>query len=102
MTKYKLHYLPLFVDDLLEISCYIKETLKAPLAAESFINDVEKAIKNRLKSPLGFEPYKGGKERPLDYYRIYVRNYTIFYVVYDNIMEVRRIVYSKRNLEEEI
>lgn len=30
----------------------------------------------------------------------YVKNYTIFYVVKDNTMEVRRILYSKRNLDK--
>ncbi len=34
------------------------------------------------------------------YYRINVRNFSIFYVVIDNTMEVRRILYSKRNIDE--
>ena len=36
----------------------------------------------------------------MDYYRIYVKNFTIFYVVFEEerIMEVRRILYSKRNM----
>ena len=34
------------------------------------------------------------------YYRIYVGNYTIYYVVIEDVMEVRRILYSKRNMEQ--
>ena len=33
------------------------------------------------------------------YYRIYVRNYVIFYVVKGDVMEVRRILYSRRDLK---
>ena len=35
-------------------------------------------------------------------YRIYVKNYMIFYVVIDDVMEVRRILYNKRNLPRSI
>ena len=34
------------------------------------------------------------------YYKINVKKYTIFYVVKDNIMEIRRIYYSQRNFEK--
>lgn len=49
-----------------------------------------------------FEPYHSLKERQYPYYRIYVKNYTIFYVVIDDVMEVRRILYNKRNLPKNI
>lgn len=42
------------------------------------------------------------RERQYPYYRIYIKNYVIFYVVLGNVMEVRRIVYSRRNLPEQI
>ena len=48
-----------------------------------------------------FEPFHSRKERRFPYYRIYVKNYIIFYVVLSQsgqkIMEVRRILYSKSN-----
>lgn len=34
------------------------------------------------------------------YYRINVRNFSVFYVVIDDTMEVRRLLYSKRNIDE--
>ena len=43
--------------------------------------------------------YGGMWERRYPYYRIQVKNYTIFYVVIGNTMEVRRIIYSRRNLQ---
>ena len=58
---------------------------------------VEAAIQERRHCAEAFEPYHSVKERRYPYYRIPVKNFTIFYVVIENTMEVRRILYSKRN-----
>ena len=99
MKNYKLRYLPIFSDDLFEVASYISNQLNNPQAAEKLVNDVEKAILERLKMPLSFEPFKSKKKRKDIYYRIYVGNYTIFYVVIDDVMEVRRILYSSRDFD---
>lgn len=59
---------------------------------------MEKAIKRRVRSPLVYEQYKtnGGNI----YYRIYINNYIVFYTVSNNVMEVRRIIYGKRNFNK--
>lgn len=98
MKHYKLTYLPLFSDDLNEIVHYIAVVLKNPTAADKLVNDVEKAIQERLSMPEAFARYPSAKEREFPYYAIYVRNFTVFYVVKDDTMEVRRILYSKRNI----
>lgn len=98
--KYTLRYLPLFKNDLLENVNYIANKLQNPIAAENLINDVESAILERLDSPLSFQPYHSLKNRDETYYRINVRNYSIFYVVIDDVMEVRRIIHNRRNLNE--
>lgn len=100
--NYKLHYLPLFYDDLEQRVIYISETLHNPQAANDLLDAVESAILNRLPFAESFEPYDSPKEREFPYYRIYVNNYTIFYVVIDNglgqkIMEVRRFLCNKEN-----
>ena len=99
MEKYELKILPLFEEDMLEAAEYISEVLKNPSAAEKLIDETEKAIFKRLDSPLSFPAYKSKKHRDDTYYRIFVGNFTIFYVVNDNVMEVRRFIYSKRNIE---
>ena len=99
MKNYKLRYLPIFSDDLFEVASYISNQLNNPQAAEKLVNDVEKAILERLKMSLSFEPFKSKKKRKDIYYRIYVGNYTIFYVVIDDVMEVRRILYSSRDFD---
>ena len=96
---YKLRFLPLFTEDLLEITTYITSNLQNPEAANSLVNEIEDAIDKRLENPLIFAPYNSKKPRINPYYRIYVKNYTIFYVVIDDTMEVRRILYSKRDFD---
>ncbi len=97
-NKFTLKFLPLFEEDLNEIVDYISINLKNPIAANRLVDDVETAIFNRLSTPLAFEPYEPQNPHPYPYYRINVRNFSIFYVVIDDIMEVRRIVYSRRDL----
>ena len=96
--RYTLRYLPGFQEDLMECVRYISNNLQNPAAAEKLINDVEAAIFERLECPLAFKPYPSSRNRELDYYRINIRNYSVFYVVIDDIMEVRRFIYNRRDL----
>ena len=81
-----------------EIVDYITYRLRNPTAAENLIDEVEKTINERLDCAEAFEPYHSNRERKHPYYRIQVKNFTIFYVVIGNTMEVRRIIYSRRDL----
>lgn len=97
--KYRLSYLPLFYEDLDEKVTYIAEKLKNPKAANDLLDKVESAIMERLPVAESFEPYHSVRERRYSYYRIYVDNYIIYYVVIDDdphdlIMEVRRFLYN--------
>lgn len=100
--KYELRILPMFERDLNGIVDYIAFRLKSPQAAEDFVEEVEKAIYKRLDSAEVFAPYPSVKKRKHGYYGIRVKNYIIFYVVIGDVMEVRRILYQKRNLEKEL
>lgn len=97
---YELRILPLFESDLSEIVDYIVFRLKNPIAAENLVDAVEKAIYERLPNAEAFDQYQSKKERKDPYYRIQVKSFTIFYVVIDNVMEVRRILYGRRNWKE--
>ena len=96
--KYRLSYLPAFEEDLTEAVNYISKVLKNPKAAERLINDTEKAILERLEAPEAFQPYMSTKPRKYEYYRINIRNFSVFYVVIDDVMEVRRFIYNKRDI----
>lgn len=100
--QYTLRFLPLFEDDLNSIVDYISTQLQNPAAANNLVNEVEKAIFNRLPNAESFEPYNSIANHKNPYYYIKVKNYMIFYVVLDNVMEVRRIIYSHRNIPNQI
>ena len=100
MKKYKLSFLPLFEQDLNEIVDYITANLQNPSAAERLVDDIEATVYKRLETPLSFAPFRSSKKRPHPYYRINVRNFSVFYVVIDDTMEVRRVLYTKRNLDK--
>ena len=100
--KYRLSYLPLFYEDLDEKVTYIAEKLKNPKAANDLLDKVESAVMEQLPMAESFEPYHSVRERRYSYYRIYVDNYIIYYVVIDDdpndlIMEVRRFLYNGQN-----
>lgn len=98
--QYKLTYLPLFYDDLAEAVDYISVKLQNPESAKKLIDLTEQAILNRLDKPTGFQPIQTKKQRKYPYYRIGVKNFSVYYVVIDNVMEVRRFLYSRRNISE--
>ena len=99
MGKYTLRYLPLAEQDLSEIINCIQNNLENPIAAENTLSKIEAAILERLESPESFAVWQSKKQRPYPYRKINVGNYTVWYVVIDHIMEVRRILYSRRDEE---
>ncbi len=106
-NAYTLRYLPLFYNDLEEKVAYLSDVLLNSDAANDLINAVEKAILERLPNAESFEKYHSRKERKNPYYRIYVREYTIYYVVIPagrgkKIMEVRRILHNLQDREKYI
>ncbi|MBF1018088.1 MAG: type II toxin-antitoxin system RelE/ParE family toxin [Lachnospiraceae bacterium] len=70
---YKFTFLPLFEEDLLEVTDYISTVLQNPSAAHRLVGDIELAIIKRLEMPLSFPPYQSSKIRNNPYYRINVR-----------------------------
>lgn len=102
--KYELRYLPLFYDDVSEKIMYIKDILNNPKAANDLVDSIENAIMERLPVCESFESYHSCKDRKNLYYRIYVKNYVVYYVVINEngkkIMEIRRFLYKAQNREE--
>lgn len=77
-NTYKLAFLPLFKEDLLEVVDYISVTLQNPDIAHRLVDDIELAIVKRLEMTLAFAPYQSAKLREQPYYRINVRNFSVF------------------------
>lgn len=105
--EYKLRYLPLFYDDVYDITWYISNELHNEKAADDLVDAIEKAILERLPICESFEPYHSKRERKYPYYRIYVNNYVVYYVVMDDesgnkIMEVRRLLHQRKDRDKHI
>ena len=98
-NKYKIKYTSTFIKQFDNISKYFIYKLQNKIVAENFYNEVITEIEKRSENPESFENYKSSRKRKNTYYRIYVKNYTIFYVVQNNTMEIRRILYSRRNFD---
>lgn len=99
MAEFKLRYSPLFYNDLDKITDYLLFELKNEPAAKKLVYDTEAAIKKRLSNPLGPAPYKSISAREHSYRRIIVSNYLIFYVVIDDTMIIRRMLYGRRDID---
>ena len=102
--EYELRYLPLFYEELRQSVTYIATELENLNAAQDLLDAVESAILERLPIAESFEKYHSQIEREYPYYRIYVGNYIVFYVVLsegeNKIMEVRRFLYKGRNRDQ--
>lgn len=97
-NNYKIKYLPSFISQLNSTLNYIIKILNNKNAAKRLYESVVEQIEQRSKSQKGYEKYisKGN----VIYYRIYVKNYTIFYTLKNDVMEARRFLYSKRNFKK--
>lgn len=99
-NKYAIKYSDTFVKQFNNILRYFIYKLQNKIAAENFYDEVIKEIETRREYSESFEKYNSRRKRKNTYYRIYVKNYTIFYTVRDNVMEVRRILSSRRNFDK--
>ena len=95
--KYKIKLLDTFRYELFRIYEYIYYDLCNPIAANSFIINVNNAIIKRNYFPKSFQKFKS--KNLYEWYRIYIGNFTIFYVVENNEMIIAHIIYSARNLD---
>lgn len=96
--KYEIIYLPLFYNDLDKILDHIKNELNNTIAANNLLDEIYQKINERKYNPKSYEKFNSTRKRKNTYYRIYVKKYTIFYIVKDNKIEIRRILYNKRDL----
>lgn len=96
-NKYTIKYTDTFIKQFNNILKYFIYKLQNKIAAENFYNEVIKEIEKRSEYPESFEKYNSSRKRKNTYYRIYVKNYTIFYTIKDNTIRVRLILSSRRN-----
>ena len=95
--KYKIEYLPSSAKDLTEIVDYIK--IDSPQSALNFLDKIDESISRLEQFPfIGVIP-KDIRLQSLGYIILIIDNYLVFYVVFDDIVEIRRIISGKRKYE---
>ncbi len=92
--KYTLDFRPTFIDELDRAAQYIEFKLLNPQAADKLVADVYAAIDATLVAPLATAPVYREPDVAQPYYAIRVRNYTVYYIVHEHVMEVRWFRYS--------
>ena len=97
---YKIRYLPIAQKDLQDIVLYILENLKSPKAAMDFIDTLDKSILRLKQYPYSCTLYQLKEPLESEYRFLPVKNYLVFYIVTENIIEIHRIIYVKMNLEK--
>lgn len=97
---FQIRYVPLAKKDLSDITLYITDHLKAPQAAVDLVDALDSSISRLKIFPYSCKVYQPIKPLEDEYRLLPVNNYVVLYVVLDNIVEIRRIVYAKMNLEK--
>jgi toxin ParE1/3/4 len=95
-NSFEVVYLQLTLNDLLEIFNYVVQEFKSPQTANDLLNKIDESISN-----LKYFPYSGKKYITTgilknEYRYLMVNHFLVFYTVYDNLVEIYRVIYSKR------
>jgi len=96
---YKIHYLPLALDDLKDIVRYIADTLESPRSAENFISKLDREVQKIADNPFRCRLYISSEKLKYDYRILHINNYSLFYAVESNKIEIHRIIYSCGDIE---
>ena len=98
---YKLEFLPIARDDMLEAVKYIANELKSPVAAQNLADDFISAAERLCEFPYANNVYVPIKPLELEYRRTIVKNYLMFYTVNEQTktVTIMRVIYSKRDIE---
>ncbi len=97
---YKLEYLPVAQNDMVETVQYISQKLKNPAAAEHLAVEMIEAAENVLAFPYALPAYQPLRPLKHEYRKIIVKNFLMFYWVDEEkrIVTIARVIYTKRNV----
>ena len=99
-NNYKIKYTETFKREIENVFKYIVNELQNEIAAENLLQLVKKEITERSYNPESYTPFRRKNKSTYTWYRININNYSAFYTVKNNIITMRRFLYSKRNLDK--
>ena len=95
---YKPHYLPLALEDLKDAIRYISHELEAPRAAENLLLKIDEEVKKISDNPFRCHLFVSPEKLKYEYRVLQVNNYSLFYTVEKEKVEIHRVIYSKRDI----
>ncbi len=98
---YKVQFLPLAQNDLVELVRYISYNLDNKQAAARLADEIIKTTDTLADFPYAYPAYIPIRPTENEYRKISVQNYLIFYSVNEKTktVTIARVVYAKRNYD---
>jgi len=97
---HKIHYLPLALNDLKGIMKYITQDLDAPQAAEKLLQKIDVEVQKIAENPFRCHVYVPPQKLGYEYRILHINNYSLFYTMEKEKVEIHRVIYSKRNFQQ--
>jgi toxin ParE1/3/4 len=94
--RYRVEYLPSAIRDLESVFDYISGELFSPQAAFHLLDKIEKSVFRLSIYPFSCEKIKDLLLNKKGYRVLVVEHYLVFYVVSNQIVEIRRVLYNKQ------
>ena len=96
---YKLEYLPVARQDMVEIVRYISQELQNPIAADRLAAELIEAAERVASFPYAHPVYRPIRQLHLEYRKIVVKNFLMFYWVDEGkkTVTIARVLFGKRD-----
>ncbi len=94
---HKITYLPLAERDLLEALDYIARRLDAPQAARDLLEEFDRTVQRIAEFPYAHELYRTDRPIKDEVRKVPVRNYVLYYAVFQDRVEIRRFLHGRRD-----
>jgi addiction module RelE/StbE family toxin len=99
---YRLEYLPLAKQDMVEIAKYISHVICNPTAAQNLALEMTGAAEKLVDFPYINPVHRSMRPLDKEYRKLIVKNYIMFYWV-DEVQKkivIARVIYSRRDYEK--
>ena len=94
---YRIVYLPLAENDLMQALNYIADTLDAPEAARALPEEFDNTVQRIAEFPYAFELYRTDRPMHDELRKVPVKNYVLYYAVFQDRVELRRFLHGRRD-----
>jgi plasmid stabilization system protein ParE len=98
MKKYKIEYLPIALNDIKKSVNYIKDVLNSNQGAKGVTAELDKKVKVIESNPFIYPEFLTENELLKNTRFAVVKNYLLFYKIFDERIEVRRFIYKKKDI----